>query len=191
MIRAPAYPGRRAGVIVLGGSYFLYTSPKSELAPQEDQSYVLPQATSTPNSTPGTSILGLILAPRDKRKLGSDSLQQRLQQALSGMAGQNMVVFQLQSLRGAVGLPIQFAIKTTESADQLNDVSLAMLAEEVIEIDRSKTAQLELAMTQIGSALSALLRGNYTNYFQHGHALLQGGPAGAAAAAAERRPVEE
>jgi multidrug efflux pump len=201
-------------VLVLGGIYFLYSSSKSELAPQEDQGFVLAQATSAPNATlqaktlydqeafdiawktakpdhtfqvdaPGTSILGLNLPPRDKRKLGSDALQQQLQQALAGMAGQKMVVFQPPSLPGAFGLPIQFAIKTTESAERLNDVSLAMLAEAqksgmfifidtdlkldlpqaVIEIDRGKTAQLGLTMTQVGNALGSLLGGNYTNYF--------------------------
>jgi multidrug efflux pump len=201
-------------VIVLGGIYFLYSSSKSELAPQEDQSFILAQSTSAPNATlagktlydkeafdiawrtakpdhtfqvdaPGTSILGLNLPPRDKRKLGANALQQMLQQQLATMAGQKMVVFQPPSLPGAFGLPIQFAIKTTESADRLNDVSQAMLAEAqksgmfifidtdlkldlpqaVIEIDRDKTAQLGLTMTQVGNALGALLGGNYTNYF--------------------------
>ena len=38
-------------VVVLGCIYFMYTSAKSELAPQEDQGFVLMQATSAPNST--------------------------------------------------------------------------------------------------------------------------------------------
>jgi multidrug efflux pump len=201
-------------VIVLGGIYFMYSTAKKELAPQEDQGFILSQATSAPNATlqnkalydeeaftiatrtvhpdhvfqidaPGQSILGLNLAPRDKRKLGATALQQQLQQQLAGLAGQKMVVFQPPSLPGAFGLPIQFAIKTTESAERLNDVSQSMLAEAqksgmfifidtdlkidlpqaVIEIDRGKTAQLGLTMTQVGNALGSLLGGNYTNYF--------------------------
>jgi len=201
-------------VIVLGGIYFLYSSAKSELAPQEDQAFILLQSTSAPNATlqakgiydqeafeianrtarpdhvfqvdaPGQSIMGLNLPPRDKRKLGSDALQSQVQQQIAGLAGQKIAVFQPPALPGAFGLPIQFAIKTTESATQLNDVSQAMLAEamrsgmfifidtdlkvdlpqSVIEIDRDKTAQLGLTMTQVGNALGSLLGGNYTNYF--------------------------
>jgi multidrug efflux pump len=82
-------------------------------------------------------------------------------------------------------LPIQFAIKTTESASRLNEVSTAFLAEalksgefmffdtdlkydqpqSVIEIDRDKTAQLGLTMSQVGTALGGLLGGGYVNYF--------------------------
>jgi len=39
------------------------------------------------------------------------------------------------------------------------------LPQSVIEIDRDKTAQLGLNMTQVGNALGSLLGGNYTNYF--------------------------
>jgi multidrug efflux pump len=201
-------------VIVMGGIFFMYTSAKSELAPQEDQGFVIVQSTPAPNATlqakvlydkeafdiawatakpdhtfqvdaPGQSIMGLNLPPRDKRKLGSDALQQKVQQALGALSGQKTAVFQPPALPGAFGLPIQFAIKTTESAARLNDVSQAMLAEaqqsgmfifidtdlkvdlpqSVIEIDRDKTAQLGLTMTQVGNALGSLLGGNYTNYF--------------------------
>ncbi len=201
-------------VIVLAGIYFMYTSAKSELAPQEDQGFIIAQTTSAPNATlqakalydeegyaiaqrsmhpdhtfqidaPGQSILGVNLPPRDKRKLGSNALQQQFQNDLAGLAGQKTAVFQPPSLPGAIGLPIQFAIETTESAARLNDVSQAVLAEaaksgmfifidtdlkldlpqSVVEIDRAKTAQLGLTMTQVGNALGSLLGGNYTNYF--------------------------
>lgn len=201
-------------VIVMGGIVFMYSSAKSELAPQEDQGFIIAQATSSPNATihakdlydteafdiakqathpdhvfqvdaPGQSILGVNLTPRDKRKLNSNALQQQLQQQLGSLAGQKMAVFQPPSLPGAFGLPIQFAIKTTESANRLNEVSQAMLAEaaksgmfifidtdlkvdlpqSVVQIDREKTAQLGLTMTQVGNALGSLLGGNYTNYF--------------------------
>src|SRR5580692_11099147 len=38
-------------VLVLGSIYFMYSSAKSELAPQEDQGFVLAQATSAPDAT--------------------------------------------------------------------------------------------------------------------------------------------
>jgi multidrug efflux pump len=201
-------------VLVLGAIYFLYSSSKSELAPQEDQGFILAQATSAPDATlqgkslydeqaydianriahpdnvfqidvPGQTIMGLALPPRNKRKLGTDELQPQLSQGLSAIAGQRMAVFQPPSLPGAFGLPIQFAITTTEPPSRLNDVSQQILAEaaksgmfifidtdlkfdlpqSVIEIDRDKTAQLGLTMTQVGNALGSLLGGNYVNYF--------------------------
>jgi multidrug efflux pump len=201
-------------VLVLGSIYFMYSSAKSELAPQEDQGFVLAQATSAPDATlqgksiydaaafdmatsiahpdhvfqidsPGQSIMGLALPPRDKRKLGANEIQQQLSQALSGLAGQKIAVFQPPSLPGAFGLPIQFAITTTEPAARLNEVSRDFLTtalksgmfmfidtdlrfdlpQSVIEIDRDKTAQLGLTMTQVGTSLGSLLGGNYVNYF--------------------------
>jgi len=201
-------------LLVLGSIVFLYRSSKSELAPQEDQGFVLMQSTNAPNATlqrkglydaalfelvkgtihpdhvfqidaPGQSITGLALPPRDKRKLGTNEIQQMLQQKVSTIAGQKIAVFQPPSLPGAFGLPIQFAIKTTEPALRLNEVSTAFLGEalhsglfifldsdlkfdqpqSVIEIDRGKTAQLGLTMSQVGTALGGLLGGNYVNYF--------------------------
>jgi multidrug efflux pump len=199
---------------VLGSIYFMYSSAKSELAPQEDQGFILAQSTSAPDATlqgksiydaaafdlatsighpdhvfqidsPGQSILGLALPPRDKRKVGANELQQQLSQALSGLAGQKIAVFQPPSLPGAFGLPIQFAITTTEPATRLNEVSQEFLTtavksgmfmfidtdlrfdlpQSVIEIDRDKTAQIGLTMNQVGTALGSLLGGNYVNYF--------------------------
>ena len=178
-------------VVVLGSIYFLYSHSKSELAPQEDQGFLLMQATSAANSTlqgkalydpetfniakavanpdhtfqinsPNQNIMGMALPPRNKRKLGADVMQRDLQGKVAGVSGQKIAVFQQPSLPGAFGLPIQFAIKTTEPASRLNDVSQEFLAEvvksgmfmfidtdlkfdlpqSVIEIDRDKTAQL-------------------------------------------------
>jgi len=200
--------------LVLGSIYFMYSTSKSELAPQEDQGFVLAQGTSAPDATlqgktlydkqafdistaiahpdhifqidaPGQSLMGLALQPRDKRKLGANAIQQQLAQGLSAIAGQRVAVFQPPSLPGAFGLPIQFAVTTTEPAARLNEVAQEMVAaaaksgmfifidtdlkfdlpQSVIEIDRDKTAQLGLTMTQVGSALGALLGGNYVNYF--------------------------
>ena len=80
---------------------------------------------------------------------------------------------------------MQFAIKTTDPALRLNEVSRAFLdaanksgmfmfidtdlkydlPQSVIEIDRDKAAQLGLTMSQVGSSLGSLLGGGYVNYF--------------------------
>ena len=201
-------------VIVLISIYLLYGISKNELAPQEDQGFVLMLPTSAPDATlqaktlydtqlydlavaeahpqhvfqidaPGQSLTGLALVPRDKRDMGSDEIQQLLQQKGGSIAGQRIVVFQPPSLPGAFGLPLQFAIKTTDPALRLNDAAGEFLAkavasgrfafldtdlkydlpQSVIEIDRDKTAQLGLTMNQVGSALGSLLGGGYVNYF--------------------------
>jgi multidrug efflux pump len=201
-------------VIILGSIYFLYGSAKSELAPQEDQGFMIMQGTPAPNATlqgkllyhpqlldivkrttnaqhifqieaPGQSITGIVLQDRANRKVGASQLQQQLQQQIGSVAGERMAVFQPPSLPGAFGLPIQFAIKTTEPASRLNDVSQTFLQEalksgmfmffdtdlkydmpqSIIEIDRDKTAQLGLTMSQVGTALGGLLGGGYVNYF--------------------------
>jgi multidrug efflux pump len=200
--------------IVLGSIYYLYGSAKSELAPQEDQSFAIMQATPAPNATlqqkllyrpaafdlvmrvakaqhvfqidaPGQSITGIVLKDRKEREMGANEIQQALQRKIGSIAAARYVVFQPPSLPGAFGLPIQFAIKTTEPASRLNDVSQAFLGEavksgmfmffdtdlkfdlpqSVIEIDRDKAAQVGLTMSQVGTALGALLGGGYVNYF--------------------------
>jgi multidrug efflux pump len=201
-------------LLVLASIYFMYSTSKSELAPQEDQSFIIAQATSAPNATlqgksiydsqtfdiakaavnpqhifqvdaPGQGISGIVLPPRNQRKFGATDLQRQLQPKLAAIAGQKVAVFEPPSLPGAFGLPIQFAITTTESAARLNDVSQELLAEAMksglfifidtdlkfdlpqaeIDIDRDKAAQLGLTMTQVGNALGSMLGGNYTNYF--------------------------
>jgi multidrug efflux pump len=201
-------------LIIMGSIFYLYTSSKSELAPQEDQSFVLAQATYAPDATvqrkvlygtqaysvfkaqegeaqifqidaPGQSIVGVPLVPRDKRKLSATDIQRSLQTKLSNLPGQRFVVFQQPSLPGARGLPVQFAIKTTQPAAALNEVAQDFLKaanqsgtfifldsdlkidspQSVIEIDRDKAAQIGLTMSQVGQALGTLLGGGYVNYF--------------------------
>jgi multidrug efflux pump len=201
-------------VIIMVSIFLLYRSARSELAPQEDQGFVLAQPTSAPDATlqrkliagdqafeviksqagiqaifqidaPGQSFIGVPLVPRGERKLGSTEIQQVLQQDLNKLPAQKFGVFQQPSLPGAFGLPVQFAIKTTEAAARLNEVSLAFLdtvmksgmfmfidsdlkidaPQSVIEIDRNKAAQLGLTMSQVGASLGSLLGGGYVNYF--------------------------
>jgi multidrug efflux pump len=200
-------------VLVLISIALLYRSAKSELAPQEDQSFLVTQSTYAPDATlqqrllysaeaygilkaqkgeqdifqieaPGVSIAGNILGPIAERP-GSNEIQRSVQQKLTSVAGAKIVAFQPPSLPGAFGLPVQFAIKTTEPALRLNEVSRAFLDEalksgmfmffdtdlkydlpqSVIEIDRDKAAQLGLTMSQVGSSLGSLLGGGYVNYF--------------------------
>ncbi len=200
-------------VIVLLSIALLYRSSKSELAPQEDQGFMALQPTSAPDATlqqklfygnqayaifraqrgvqtifqieaPGQSFDGLILSPLSERP-SANALQQILQKKINSIAGQKISVFQLPSLPGASGYPVQFAIKTTDPALRLNEVSRAFLdaanksgmfmfidtdlkydlPQSVIEIDREKAAQLGLTMSQVASSLGSLLGGGYVNYF--------------------------
>lgn len=202
-------------VVVLGSIFYLYSSSQSELAPQEDQGFVLMQPTSAPDASlqqkilndkalfdlierqlqpqhvfqidsPSQNISGVALKPLNERKMGSNDIQQMLQQQTASIAGARIAVFQPPSLPGgAIGLPIQFALQTTEPAARLFIVSSEFLDEarrsglfafidsdlkldqpqSVIEIDRDKAAQLGLTMNQVGSALGGLLGGGYVNYF--------------------------
>ncbi len=200
-------------VTILLSIALLYRSSKSELAPQEDQGFMALQPTSAPDATlqqklfygnqaygilraqpgvqtifqiesPGQSFDGLILSPLSERP-SANAIQQTLQKKINSIAGQKISVFQLPSLPGASGYPVQFAIKTTDPALRLNEVSRAFLdaanksgmfmfidtdlkydlPQSVIEIDREKAAQLGLTMGQVGSSLGSLLGGGYVNYF--------------------------
>lgn len=143
-------------LIVLGSIYYLYSTSKSELAPQEDQGIILSFATAAPNSTlaqrqiyaqqvyeefakfpetdhvfqldePGVSIAGQVLTPWDDRTRTSNQLQPLVQKQLSTIAGLKIAVFQPSPLPGSSGLPVQFVIQTTESFNRLNDVAIEFL----------------------------------------------------------------
>lgn len=144
--------------IILGSIYFLYSTTRSELAPQEDQGIIITFATSAPNATidqrllyskevykiftqhpendhvfqldvPGSSIAGMVLKPWDQRKLTSNKLQPMIQQQIGGVAGAQVVAFQPPPLPGSTGLPVQFVITTTGGFPALNDVAQAFLLE--------------------------------------------------------------
>ena len=200
--------------IILVSIYFLYTNTKAELAPQEDQGVVITLATSAPNATidqrlvysrqifdifmshpeadhvfqldvPGQSIAGMVLKPWDARKLTSNQLQPIIQQQVAGIAGAQVVAFQLPPLPGSTGLPVQFVINTTNDFGQLNEIAQQFLQEALksgmfmflntdlkidqpqstLVIDRDKASQLGLKMSDIGGAMAAMLGGGYVNYF--------------------------
>jgi multidrug efflux pump len=201
-------------VIVLGSIYIFYTNAMTELAPEEDQGVVITSATSAPSATlqqrlmydrqvydalasfpetdhvfqldvPGQNIAGAVLKPWDERTRTAKELQPLIQQAVSQIAGEQVVAFQPPPLPGGVGLPVQFVIGTTSPFTQLNTVAQNFLQqarasglfiflntdlridspEVTVVIDRSKAALMGLTMNDVGSALTAMLSGGYVNYF--------------------------
>jgi multidrug efflux pump len=202
------------GAILLGGVAYLYATSRSELAPTEDQGIVLMQASGPPNSTvnqmqtyadqiyaiasaepeyeqafqitsPTSSFGGILLKDWSERSRNATKFQQDMQQKWNSIAGARVAAFQFPALPGAQGLPVQVVINTTESYEQLNEISQAVLdkarrsgnfffvdsdlkidkPQDVLVIDREKVAALGMTQQQVGSALSAALGGGYVNYF--------------------------
>lgn len=132
-----------------------------------------------------SAIIGMGLKPWDQRKRTSNELQPMLQQQLSQLTGAIAAVFQLPPLPGSRGVPIQFVIKTTDSFQNLNEVSLALKdkalrsgmflyldtdlkidkAQTNILLNRDKTAQLGLTMQDVSNSLGSALSQGYINYF--------------------------
>ncbi|MDE1900634.1 MAG: efflux RND transporter permease subunit [Alphaproteobacteria bacterium] len=144
--------------IVLGSIYFLYTSARTELSPQEDQGVDIALLTSAPTATlqqrlmydrkvyqifagypetdhvfqldtPGQSIAGAVLKPWDERTRTSNDLQPLMQNALNGIAGVRAAVFQPPPLPGSRGLPVQFVITSTQPFERMNDVVQNFMAD--------------------------------------------------------------
>src|SRR5579859_6409799 len=200
--------------IILVSIYFLFGTAANELAPQEDQGVVVAQSIASPSATlvqrqlysrqvyetytgfpetsnvfqldvPGQSIAGMVLKPWDERKRTSNQLQPLVQTALNDIAGTKTAAFQLPSLPGAQGFPIQFVIGTTNNFNQLNDVAQKFLGDAMktgmfmfldsdlkydqpqgtLVIDRDKAAQMGLQMSDVGGAMAWMLGGGYVNYF--------------------------
>ena len=133
----------------------------------------------------GSSIAGWVLKPWDERVKTAAELQPEVQREMAGVAGARIVAFQQPPLPGSSGLPIQFVIQTTDPFDRLDGVAKAFTAEALksgkfifldndlkidqpqtsVVIDRDKTAQLGLKLSDVGGALGTLLGGGYVNYF--------------------------
>jgi multidrug efflux pump len=136
---------------------------------------------------PAQAVGGMVLKPWDQRSRTTNDLQPLLQADLEKIAGARVVTFQFPSLPGSVGLPLQFVIGTSQPFDQLNVVSTKFLQEAqnsglfifldndlkidqpqtTVNIDREKTAELGLKMSDVGGALSSMLGGGYVNYFNY------------------------
>jgi multidrug efflux pump len=201
-------------VIAMTSIYFLFSMSKSELAPQEDQGFIIGTFTPAPTATidqslewqkqvgasvkdfpefehlfqiasSSTNFVGYVFKPWSERKRTPSDIQQQLQTELNGIAGMRAGVFQPQSLPGPRGLGVQFAILTTQSFEQLNQVSQAVMVEALksgkfmymdadlkydqpqvrVMLDRDKIASYGLTMSSVGSAMSSMLGGGYVNYF--------------------------
>jgi multidrug efflux pump len=134
---------------------------------------------------PGQSLAGMVFKPWDKRVKTTNELQPELQQELSKVAGVRIAAFQPPPLPGSIGLPVQFVIVTTDPFERLNEIAQQFLQQALqsgmfifldcdlkidnpqsnITIDRDKTAQLGLKMSDVGGALASMLGGAYVNYF--------------------------
>jgi multidrug efflux pump len=134
---------------------------------------------------PGQSIAGMVFKPWDVRDKSTTELQPVIQNQLNDIAGVRVAAFQPPPLPGSIGLPVQFVLTTTDPFERLNDISQKFLQEArtsgmfifldsdlkidnpqtSIVIDRDKTAQLGLKMSDVGGALASLLGGGYVNYF--------------------------
>ncbi|MGE4064452.1 MAG: efflux RND transporter permease subunit [Rhodospirillaceae bacterium] len=200
--------------LVLVGIFFLYTWSAKALAPEEDEGFLLSFNTAASNSTleqrrmyadqlysiavkypevahifqmefPGFSMAGFPLHPWGERERSAAQLQQAMTADLGQIAGIQPALFAPPSLPGAQGMPIQVAIGTTQSFNELNDISTQFLQEALksgkfmflmpdlkftrpqsnIDIDRNKAAQLGLTMSDVGNSLASMLGGGYVNYF--------------------------
>lgn len=129
---------------------------------------------------------GVVLKSWNMRTRSADTIQGLLQEKISQIAGGNGVAYQPASLPGSDGgYPIQFVIGTTESYEQLYEVSQAVMdkaretgmfafldndlkidkAQTLIHLDRDKAAEFGLTMQNLGDILSSALSNSYTNYF--------------------------
>ncbi|MDX2027644.1 MAG: efflux RND transporter permease subunit [Alphaproteobacteria bacterium] len=144
--------------IVFGSIYFLYTSAKTELAPQEDQGIIIALQSAAPNATlqqrqiyarkayeviasypetshvfqidaPGRSIAGMRLTSWGDRERTSNDLQPLLQNDINKIAGIRAAMFQPPPLPGSRGLPFQFVITTTQPFANLNEVTQNFMQE--------------------------------------------------------------
>ncbi len=144
------------GVLILVATGFLFSSSKSELAPQEDQGFIMAALQGPPSATvqqmqtysdqvfgiakafpeyeqmfqftsAGNGFAGLILKPWNQRKRSAETVQTAFQVSCAGIAGATVATFQPPSLPGATGLPVQFVIKTTEPFERLNEVAKGVL----------------------------------------------------------------
>jgi multidrug efflux pump len=134
---------------------------------------------------PGQSIAGMVFKPWDERTKTTNQLQPVVQQELNKVAGVRVVAFQPPPLPGSIGLPVQFVLVTTDPFARLYDIAQQFLQQarqsgmfifldcdlkidnpqSNVIIDRDKTAQLGLKMSDVGAALGSMLGGGYVNYF--------------------------
>ena len=146
-------------LIVLGSIYFLYNNASSELAPSEDEGFLLNIATAAPNATLeqreiyGHEIweklsklpemanvfqidrssmfgTGLVLKAWDERSRTAEDIRPEVQNALNQVTGLQIATLQPPPLPGSgKGLPLQFVIGTSRQFQELDSVADAFLQE--------------------------------------------------------------
>jgi multidrug efflux pump len=202
------------GGAVLCLTVYLFATADSELAPSEDQGVVVAQIKGAPNATyqqmemyskqmfdaavslpeyygvfqnvtGNTAFGGVLFTPWSDRKRTAAQLQQLLQERWSRIAGAQIAAFQLPSLPGSSGLPIQFVITTTDPLENLYDVTQNLVArgkasgmfffidsdmkidkpQATLVMDRELVGDMGLTQQDVGASLGAALGGGYVNYF--------------------------
>ena len=128
---------------------------------------------------------GVILKPWDERRRTANEIQTDMQKRWNQIAGVRVGAFQLPSLPGSSGFPVQFVITTTEPIANLNAVVQSVLdrakasgmfwfidadlkidkPQATLQIDRDLVGDLGLTAQDVGASLGAALGGGYVNYF--------------------------
>ncbi|MDX5299830.1 MAG: efflux RND transporter permease subunit, partial [Gammaproteobacteria bacterium] len=131
------------------------------------------------------TISGLLLKPWSERDQTQMALVPQMQQRMNQISGYQSVSFDLPTLPGASGLPIQFVITSALDYQVLYELSQELVAETLksgkfifaktdlkynrptvtVDIDRAKAAELGISMQEIGQALTTMLSGAYANRF--------------------------
>ncbi|MRI31913.1 multidrug efflux protein [Endozoicomonas sp. OPT23] len=136
---------------------------------------------------PGSSIFGMLLKPWDQRERGLADIQQQLQnQYMSQVTGLNVFTFAGSSLPGAgSGLPVQFILTSTNSYQDLNDISGQLVQEAMksglfmfaksdlrfdkpeiqVNINRKLAGELGVSMQDIANTLATMLGSSEVNRF--------------------------
>jgi multidrug efflux pump len=202
------------GAAILCLTVYLFVTADSELAPEEDQGVVVAQIQGAPNATyqqmemyskqmfdAATSLPeyygvfqrmavnngfgGVLFTPWGDRKRTATQLQQVLQERWNHIAGAQIAAFQLPSLPGSAGLPLQFVITTTEPLENLYEVTENLLnrarasgmfffinsdmkidkPQATLALDRELVGDMGLTQQDVGASLGAALGGGYVNYF--------------------------
>ena len=132
-----------------------------------------------------SGVAGLVTKPWDERKRTTMQLNPQVQMKLNGIAGARAAAFLRPPLPGTSGLPVQFVVGTTNSFENLNEISQNILAgayktglfayvdtdlkidkpQTLLQINREKAAQMGLTMRDVGGQLGAMLGGGYVNFF--------------------------
>ncbi len=133
-----------------------------------------------------TAFAGFGLVPWAERTRSQATIQAEVQKKLSGVAGVQAFVFAPPTLPGTGGgLPVQFVLRSTGSADQVYEVaeeiknraqksgrfiivqdSLSFTQPQArVTIDRDRAAALGIAVSNIGSTLTALVGGGSVSKF--------------------------